>query len=138
MTSAGTPRPGGSCGCLCCQTAEHCILTARPCRPSKAQMWLALLLDCRALHSGGTPAQAQLCLSLPSNCGALHPGGTPVPAQPGSDAVMQMGAMGHPGGEGDMHAGMMAYDGAYAAARRPPHEKRKATNQAGLPDDGYR
>ena len=54
------------------------------------------------------------------------------------DAVVQMSAMGHPGGEGDMHAGMMGYDGAYAAARRPPHEKRKATNQAGLPDDGYR
>eukprot|EP00891_Asterochloris_glomerata_P005119 jgi/Astpho2/5119/fgenesh1_pg.00073_%23_17_t len=51
---------------------------------------------------------------------------------------MQMGGMGHPGGEGDMHAGMMGYDGGYAAARRPPHEKRKATNQAGLPDDGYR
>ena len=68
----------------------------------------------------------------------LHSGGTCVQAQQVSDAAMQMGGMGHPGGEGDMHAGMMGYDGAYAAARRPPHEKRKATNQAGLPDDGYR
>ncbi len=94
--------------------------------------------DCESLRSDTHPAWRQWCLSLWPHCQALYPGSTTVQAQQFPDAVMQMGGMGHPGGEGDMHAGMMGYDGGYAAARRPPHEKRKATNQAGLPDDGYR